>query len=231
MPVLLSTPESNKPVSLPFKFEGGYQLPSNEVGVVLGLQGVYQMVAQMIIFPYVVNRLGTLRTFRLVATCWGFLYIAVPYLVLLPHGLRMSGLAVVLIIKVTLQSLSYPSNALLIANSAPSLLVLGTINGVAASAASLARAFGPTLSGFIQSAGSSVGYSGLAWWVSALVAVLGAFECVLMTEPAGRKDLINKATADEPFETQTLDDLTYDSDASEDTLVSDEACGRTAVKL
>lgn len=231
MPVLLSTPESTKPPSLPFKFEGGYQLPSNEVGVVLGLQGVYQMVAQMIIFPFVVNRLGTLRTFRLVAACWGFLYIAVPYLVLLPHMLRMPGLAVVLVIKVTLQSLSYPSNALLLANSAPSLLVLGSINGVAASAASLCRAFGPTLAGFIQSAGSSIGYSGLAWWVSALVAALGAFECLLMTEPTGRKDLICKAPTTETPQTHRQDDVSYDSDASDDTLVSDEAWDRTTVKL
>lgn len=189
MPVLLSTKVSDAPTSLPFKFQGGYGLPSSEIGVILSLQGVYQMFTQMIVFPFIVRRLGALRTFKLAAFCWGFLYLVVPYLVLLPSGLRMPGLALVLISKVTLQSISYPSNALVLANSAPSLMVLGAINGVAASAASLCRAFGPTLAGIFQSLGSSAGYSGLAWWISAGVCGIGAVETLWMIEPLGRPDL------------------------------------------
>lgn len=235
MPVLLSSKESDSSPSLPFKFEGGYELPSSEVGFVLSLQGVYQMFAQMIVFPLVVNKLGALRTFRFVAVSWGFLYILVPYLVLLPDALRMPGLAVVLIIKVTLQSLSYPSNALLLANSAPSLLVLGAINGVAASAASLCRAFGPTLSGLIASAGASKGYIGLAWWVSAGVAFLGAVECFYMSEPAGRPDLAGKAQpqmasaeqAEEPLPVR----LSSETGCSDATLVQEEAMAAEGERL
>lgn len=234
MPVLLSSKESDSSPSLPFKFEGGYELPSSEVGFVLSLQGVYQMFAQMIVFPLVVKKLGTLRTFRLVAASWGFLYILVPYLVLLPNVLRMPGLAVVLVIKVTLQSLSYPSNALLLANSAPSLLVLGAINGVAASAASLCRAFGPTLSGLIASAGASRGYIGLAWWVSAGVAFLGAIECYYMTEPAGRPDLASQA----PNQLSLHDEeeslpvrLSSETGCSDATLVQEEAMAAEGERL
>lgn len=187
----------------------------------MSLQGVYQMIAQLVIFPYIANRLGMLRTFRLTAMAWGFLYIAAPYLVLLPHALRMPGLAIVLIVKVTLQSLAYPTNALLLANSAPSLLCLGSINGVAASAASLCRAFGPTLSGFIQSAGAGIGYSGLAWWVSAAVAALGAVECYFMIEPSGRTDLYESRRVPDIHEEGPAPRTSYDSNISDRTLVQE----------
>lgn len=227
MPVLLSSPESNKPAYLPFKFVGGYGLPSSDVGLAMSLQGIYQLFAQIVLFPYIVKRFGTLRTFRLSAMSWGLLYLVTPYLVLLPHTLRMPGLAAVLTVKVTLQSLSYPTNSLLLANSAPSLLCLGAINGVAASAASLCRAFGPTLSGFIQSAGSGIGYSGLAWWVNAVVAAVGAIECLFMREPVDRADLIVR-----PIETEeSLSSRTsYDSDDSDTTLVQDGPLFRCCAK-
>merc|ERR1712093_663054 len=59
--------------------------------------------------------------------------------------------------------------------------MLGTINGVAASTASLSGAFGPTVSGFLFSVGLRCGYGGLAWWCSALIAVGGAVISLRMT--------------------------------------------------
>lgn len=78
--------------------------------------------------------------------------------------------------------MAYPSNAILLANSAPSKQVLGTINGVAASTASLCRALGPTLSGFLYAMGLQSGYSGLAWWFSGLVTIAGAYLSSQITE-------------------------------------------------
>ena len=67
-------------------------------------------------------------------------------------------------------------------------MVLGLINGVAASTASLSRAVGPTLSGLISSFGQSKGYVGFAWWAGGLVAVVGAIESLWMEEGKGRMD-------------------------------------------
>jgi hypothetical protein len=78
--------------------------------------------------------------------------------------------------------MAYPSNAILLANSAPTKQVLGTINGVAASTASLCRALGPTLSGFLYTMGLQSGYSGLAWWFSGLVTIAGAYLSSQITE-------------------------------------------------
>ena len=95
----------------------------------------------------------------------------------------MLGLGVALLWKVTHQALAYPSNMLLLTNAAPSLLVLGLVNGVAASAASLSRAFGPTVSGIIQSAGLSGGYVGMPWWAAGVAAAVGAMQSLWLREP------------------------------------------------
>jgi hypothetical protein len=190
LPTLLSTkePEHGKPWELPFKFVSGYGLTTKEIGVVLSVQGVYSMVATVFIFPVVVRRLGALGLFRTITLSYPLLYIVTPYMVLLPESVRMAGVYVLVIWKCTCATMAYPSNAILLTNSAPSLLMLGTINGVAASTASLSRAFGPTISGVLFSAGVKLGYSGLAWWCSALIALAGAVISLRMTDEGGRMD-------------------------------------------
>lgn len=180
LPVMLSMEDTHSAPESLFKFVGGFGLPSSTIGFILSAQGVYQMFAQMVLFPMIVHRFGALATFRFTALTYPFLYFLVPYLTWLPGPLRMVGLFLVLIWKVTHQALSYPSNMLLLTGSAPSLMVLGVINGVAASAASLSRAVGPTLSGVIQSAGLNAGYLGVPWWSSGAVAIVGAGLCLCL---------------------------------------------------
>ena len=203
MPIFLSTPVSHHPPSLPFKFTGGFALPTKTIGFMLSLQGVYSMTVQIFLFPFVVKRFGSLKTFRFVVISWPLLYLLVPYLVLLPTRFQLIGIAVCFVWKITAQVLAYPSNAILLTNSAPSMLVLGAINGIAASTASLSRAFGPTVSGFIQSWGIKMGYTGLAWWASGLICVIGAVESLWMEETQGRMDshevADEEAALNEPF--------------------------------
>jgi MFS family permease len=91
-----------------------------------------------------------------------------------------------LVWKVTAQAFAFPSSSIMLANSAPSSKVLGTLNGAAASAASACRAFGPTVSGLLQSAGLSIGTLGLPWWVNVLVAGVGAVISLVMVEEKRR---------------------------------------------
>ncbi|RDL35819.1 MFS general substrate transporter [Venustampulla echinocandica] len=217
LPTFLSTPSPSGdeivPIALPFKFVGGYGLDTRQIGVVLSVQGIYSMIATVFLFPIFVRRLGALGLFRLIAISYPVLYITTPYLVLLPDSLRMVGVYVVVIWKCTCSTMAYPSNAILLTNSAPSLLLLGTINGVAASTASLCRAFGPTVSGWLFSAGLSLGYSGLAWWCSALITVAGAVLSLSMTDKGGRMDVDEKSEEDAEmgFEDHILDHKALDS--------------------
>lgn len=167
---------------LPFKFEGGFGWATKNIGAFLAMQGAMQMVAQLVLFPWLSKKLGSLRTFWITMSLYPILYILAPYLALLPEKLRIPGLAVLLVGKVTFQSLSYPSLAIILANSSPSKRVLGTLNGAAASSASICRGFGPTVSGAVDSLGMQLHMSGLAWWAIAGVALLGWLPGLMLKE-------------------------------------------------
>ena len=182
MPIFLSEPVSTKPISLPFRFTGGFGFSSKTVGSVLAVQGVYSMVAQLCLFPRVAGHFGVLNTFRFVLMTWPLLYLVVPYLVLLPQRLQMPGVYLCLLWKITAHTFAFPSNAMLLRRAAPSLLVLGVGNGAGASTASLARALGPTVTGLFHSWGLEIGSNGVAWWANGVICILGALESLWIEE-------------------------------------------------
>lgn len=155
------------------------------------------MIATIIFFPIVVRKVGALGLFRLLALSYPILYLVMPYLALVPETSRTCAIYGIIIWKCTFATFSYPANAMLLTNSAPSLLLLGTINGVAASTASLSRALGPTLSGILYSIGLSLGYSGLAWWCTAFITVIGALISLQMTDKGGRMDVQDEKEDDD----------------------------------
>lgn len=167
---------------------GGFGLSTKQIGFILSMQGIYSMIVTVFFFPLAVRRLGPLGLFRTLALSYPLLYFTTPYLVLLPDSLRTVGIYMIIIWKCTFANFAFPANAILLTNSAPSLLLLGTINGVAASTASLSRALGPTISGLLYSVGLKLGYSGLMWWFTGLVTIIGGFISLKMTEKGGRLD-------------------------------------------
>lgn len=182
MPVFLSEGRPEIEQVLPFKISGGFGLSTKTIGFMMAVQGIYSMIAQLWLFPFIVRRIGTLSAFRMVMVIWPLLYFTVPYLVLLPEQLQTTGIYVALLTKITFHVIAFPSNAILLTNAVPSKSVLGTVNGVAASTASLARAFGPTVTGAIHSAGLQIGCNGLAWWAGGIVCAIGALESFWMEE-------------------------------------------------
>ncbi|KAL2871890.1 MFS transporter [Aspergillus lucknowensis] len=196
MPVFLSTPKSSGNVTLPFKFTGGLGLSTKTIGFMLAVQGVYSMIAQLWLFPFVVRHFGTLRTFRFVLLVWPPLYLLVPYLILLPEKLQMTAAYVALICKITFHVIAFPSSAILLANAAPSSKVLGSINGAAASTASLSRAFGPSVTGFLHSKGLDSGYSVISWWACGIVCTIGAIQSFWMEESESQRGIDGKKRGD-----------------------------------
>ncbi|ETI25550.1 hypothetical protein G647_02323 [Cladophialophora carrionii CBS 160.54] len=188
MPTFLSEERMQSKPVLPFKFSGGFGLSTRAIGFMMAVQGAYSIFAQFFIFPFMAKRLGTLYSSRVVLTVWPILYFAVPYLVLLPERLQKPGIYLSLVIKITFQAVSFPSNAILLANAVHSKSVLGTVNGFAASMACLARACGPVVTGSIHSAGLKLGCNGLAWWACGLVCAAGALESYWMEDPDSRPD-------------------------------------------
>ncbi|KAM3504551.1 hypothetical protein MY11210_008313 [Beauveria gryllotalpidicola] len=197
-PVFLSTsPPDHAVQKLPFKFVDGFGLDTKTIGVIMSVQGLYSLLSNYLVVAPVTRRLGSLRLFRLIAFSYFSLYLVTPYLVLLPQRMRMPAIYLLVIWKCTFATMAYPSNAILLANSAPSKEVLGTINGIAASTASLCRALGPTVSGFLYALGLQTGYSGLAWWFSGATTLVGAYLSSQITE--GGYKSANSEEEDEPL--------------------------------
>ena len=183
MPIFFSTPvSSEKPHNL-FFFTGGLGMTTQRIGFILSMQGLFSMCAQFVVLPPVARAFGVLRVYRICVFTYGIGYIVVPYLVWLPEGnIQTAGVYAVLAVKILHGVLAYPCNAILITNSAPSLLVLGAINGIASSCASLARAFSPTVTGMVYSFGLSIDCVGLAWWVNTLICLIGAYQATSMRQ-------------------------------------------------
>lgn len=213
LPVFLSTaPPKHATLELPFKFVDGFGLETKTIGIIMSVQGIYSLVSNYMIVPPVTRRLGSLRLFRMLAVSYFALYFVTPYLVLLPEAARMPAVYLLVVWKCTFSTMAYPSNAILLANSAPSKQVLGTINGIAASTASLCRALGPTVSGLLYSVGLRTGYSGLAWWFSAIVTIAGAYLSLHITEGGPQDEQQQQATADALEDEALLND--YDDNDS-----------------
>jgi MFS family permease len=219
LPVLFSLPESDTAPSLPFKFTGGFDLPTRAIGGILSAQGLIQVIAMLFAFPMLTRYLGSLTLFRITVLTYPFLYIVTPYLTLAPTALRMPCVYLILVWKVCAQAFTMPSALIMLANNTPSPKVSGTLNGAMAASASLCRTFGPTFSGLLQSAGLSLGALGLPWWTNAAVAVIGAVIAIFMREEKRRTFENEKAM---PMDDESEDDeaLNEGPNASLETLQS-----------
>lgn len=80
---------------------------------------------------------------------------------------------------------AFPCTTILLTNSAVSLRVLGTLNGVATSVSALGRAAGPAIGGGTFSWGVKRGYVILPWWTLAFLSALGAIPVFWLVEMDG----------------------------------------------
>lgn len=203
-PVFLYTPPSDEPPHHLFKFVGGFGLTTHEIGFILAVQGVVSMLSQFFLFPPLVQYFGSLNVYRFCMIAYPIAYIMVPYLDFLPKGYYgMVGIYFVVVVKILFSVHAYPCNAILLTNAAPSFLVLGAINGVAASTASIFRAFGPTITGLIYAKGLDLGMVGLAWWVNGGVCMLGGLQTLWMT--ADKFDVYHPEVESDEIDEEAVD--------------------------
>lgn len=68
---------------------------------------------------------------------------------------------------------AFPCTTILLTNSASSLRILGTLNGVATTFSGIGRALGPAAAGAVFSWGVQRGYIIAAWWFLGIIALIG----------------------------------------------------------
>jgi hypothetical protein len=160
----------------PLHIRGGLGLATKDVGLIMSVNGVIALFIQAVVFPFVAERLGTWRTFVFVTVLHPVAFFIVPYLALLPSTLLYPGIYACLTIRNFLSILDYPVILILLKQASPRRAYLGRINGLAASAGAACRCIAPPIAGILYEQGSNIGFTGLAWWVAGLVAVVGIFQ-------------------------------------------------------
>lgn len=160
----------------PFHIPGGLGLSTKAVGLIMSVNGLVGLFIQGVIFPLLADRLGVWTIFVLVTILHPVAYFIVPYLAVLSQSLLYPGIYLCLTIRNLFSILAYPVILILLKQASPAPSVLGKINGLAASAGAACRTISPPVAGILYGIGSEIGFTGLAWWGSGLIALLGALQ-------------------------------------------------------
>ncbi|KAL3461464.1 major facilitator superfamily domain-containing protein [Aspergillus heterothallicus] len=189
LPVFLHNPPQNIQddlnVQLPFKFVGGFGMDAQEIGMFYTLTGIVGMVMQFYVFPACATRFGVINCVKATSIVFPILYLLTPYIALVPESMRSVAIFFVILTKLTASIFNFPSITILLTNSASSLNILGTLNGVATSVSAVGRAAGPALLGPVFSLGVKMGYVILPWWLLACIACVAAIPVPFMVEGEG----------------------------------------------
>ncbi|KAL4796745.1 hypothetical protein BDV19DRAFT_377981 [Aspergillus venezuelensis] len=166
-------PESQHP---PFRFGGGLGLPSSRVGMATAIIGLIGLPLQILLYPRIQGKLGTLTSFRTFLPFSPLSYALMPFLVLIPANaphLVWPAFTIVVGLQVISRTFALPAAVILVNNCVSDASVLGTVHGVAQSISSAARTLGPLLTGWGLGLGLEFNFVGGVWWALAVEALIG----------------------------------------------------------
>lgn len=164
----------------PFFSPGGLGLSVRSVGMIMAVNGVIALFVQAVIFPIAAERVGVYKLFLIVTVLHPIAYVVVPTLLFVPETLLFTSIYICLAIRNTLSITLYPLLLILLKEATPSSKALGRVNGLAASAGAACRMMAPPIAGYLYTFGSKIDCTGLAWYASAIVAVVGAVQCFMV---------------------------------------------------
>lgn len=180
LPIFLQDDRAEEHISTlptsPFDIPGGLGLSTPAVGVIMSFNGLIALFVQAVIFPLFASWLGVWKVFIMVTMLHPIAYVIVPYLALLPENLVYPGIWACLTVRNFTSILAYPLILILLKEASPTPTLLGKINGLAASVGAACRTIAPPLGGYLYGVGARVGFTGLAWWASSFVALMGVFQ-------------------------------------------------------
>jgi hypothetical protein len=150
------------------------------------------MFLQFLVFPPVARYYGVLNCLKVATLGYPLAYLLTPFAVLFPTPiLQQVALFAIMILKLLAGVFAFPCSTILLTNSARSLRLLGTLNGVATSLSAIGRAVGPSIGGFTFTLGIDAGYVILPWWILAAFGALGHISTWWIIEMDGFGEIDN----------------------------------------
>jgi MFS family permease len=157
----------------PFKLVGGLGYTPEDTGKVLSLSGFFGVFFVVIVLPQLTRRFDAMQIYTSFVLLFPFLYLLVPYIVLLADNMHLARIVVYMLS--TLKTLG-------VTMCAPQLFVTmnalsppehkAKINGAVISIQAFARCIGPMLWGYFMSWGQSYEIAWLGWWLCSLLALV-----------------------------------------------------------
>ncbi|KAK1565959.1 major facilitator superfamily transporter [Colletotrichum navitas] len=200
-PNLLVTPVSSREEEalreLPFFFGGGAGFTPVPLAVYSVMYGILSVPLQLILYPRLAQRLGALRVWRTFYLASPLLYYALPFVVLVPSSTPppsgKTGVAIwaaitpMQVVTALLTSTVTPSLTVLINSACPHPSALGRTHSIAFFSSMVTRAGSTALAGALLGYGTSHNLTGLVFWGSAAVAMVGACLNPFLTEGTGHE--------------------------------------------
>ncbi|KAF2224749.1 major facilitator superfamily domain-containing protein [Elsinoe ampelina] len=186
IPIFMHYPRHTHPQSSPLRFAGGFGLDSARIGILFTLYGVSGMIIQFFIFPPCARIYGVARCLRVCSVAMPVVYFFVPFTALIQDQETQMVVGFMLMLtKGFFSTFAFPCSTILLTNSAPSLRILGTLNGIAVSVSAIGRAAGPAITGAVFSVGVERGYVVAPWWTLTVIAVLASVPVWWVVEGEG----------------------------------------------
>ncbi|KAF2027721.1 MFS general substrate transporter, partial [Setomelanomma holmii] len=176
-------------VKLPFKFAGGFGIDSRRIGAIFTFFAVSSTIWQFVLFPPIARYLGVLRCLRIAFLIFPVVYFITPFVSIIPDPwTKEVAMVVLLMIRGVGGTFAFPTSTIMLTNSAKSLRVLGTVNGLATSVSAVGRAAGPAVGGGLFSWGVKRGYVIVPFWTLSAIALLGSIPTWWLVEGKGFGD-------------------------------------------
>jgi hypothetical protein len=176
-------------VKLPLKFSGGFGIDSRRIGVIFTFFAVSSTIWQFLLFPPIARYLGVLRCLQIAFAIFPVVYFVTPFLSLIPDPItKQVAMVALLMVRGVGGTFAFPTSTIMLTNSASSLRVLGTVNGVATSISAIGRAAGPAVGGGLFSWGVKRGYLIVPFWTLSAISLLTCIPTFWLVEGKGFGD-------------------------------------------
>jgi hypothetical protein len=161
---------------------------------------------QFLLFPPLARSLGVLNCLRISFLIYPVIFFVTPFVSLVPgHTAKQVVMAGLLIVRGLAGTFAFPTSTIILTNSASSLQVLGTINGVATSVSAIGRASGPAIGGGLFTWGVKRGYVIVPFWTLTAISLIAAVPTWWLEEGEGFGGSNDEDDDDDDDET-TLED-------------------------
>jgi hypothetical protein len=176
-------------LTLPLKFAGGFGLDSGRIGVIFTVFAAWSTFLQFLLFPPIARYLGILRCLRIAFAIFPVVFFVTPFVSLIRDSTTQQvAMLALLMVRGIGGTFAFPTSTIMITNSASSLRVLGTVNGVATSVAAIGHAAGPAVGGALFSWGVKRGYVIVPFWIMSAVALVACIPTFWLVEGKGFGD-------------------------------------------